>query len=66
MKTILIKSGNDADANLIMRYARRMKMKARVLSEKETDDVYLARLIDEGMTEKGEVPLEKVRKKLRG
>jgi hypothetical protein len=65
MKTILIKSRNDADANLIVRYARKMKMKARFLSEKEADDVYLARLIDEGMAEEGEVPLESIRKKLR-
>lgn len=61
MKTIIIKSRNDEDAEIILKFARKMKMKARYLTQEELDDAYLVHLIDEGMEEEGEVPLEDVR-----
>ena len=65
MKTIIIKSSNDADANAIMKFARSRKMKAKFLAGKDLEDIYFARMIDEGMKEKGEVPLAEIRRMLR-
>ncbi|MBW8050020.1 MAG: hypothetical protein FVQ77_06715 [Cytophagales bacterium] len=65
MKTIVIQSANDEDSSFLLKFARKMKMKARFIDEEELEDRWLAKLIDEGMKEEGEIPVEKVLDKLR-
>lgn len=65
MKTIIIQSGNDEDARFLVKFAGKLKMKARLIDENELEDRWLATLIDEGMKEEGEIPVEKVLDKLR-
>jgi hypothetical protein len=65
MKTFIIQSKEESKTNLVLSLLKQLKMKARLLTEEELEDAYLARLIDEGMAEKGEVPLSDLRKKLR-
>ena len=36
------------------------------MNEEEWGDYYLGKMIDEGLKDKSEVPLEKIHKKLRG
>ena len=64
MKTFIIQSKEESKTTLVLSLLNQLKIKARLLSE-EMEDAYLARLIDEGMEEKGEVPLSELRKKLR-
>ena len=65
MKTFIIQSKEESKTTLVLSLLKQLKIKARLLSEEELEDTYLARLIDEGMGEKGEVPLSEIRKKLR-
>ena len=65
MKTFIIQSKEESKTTLVLSLLKQLKIKARLLSEEEMGDAYLARLIDEGMAEEGEVPLNELRKKLR-
>jgi hypothetical protein len=65
MKTFIIQSKEESKTNLVLSLLKQLKIKARLLSEDELEDAYLARLIDEGMKEKGTVPMSEIRKKLR-
>ena len=64
MKTIVIQTGNNENARFLLNFAGKMKMKVRVIDEEELEDSWFASMIDEGMKEDGEVPIEKVLKKL--
>ena len=48
-----------------MNLLQELQIKAHCVNDEELEDVYLARLIDNGMSEKGIVPLASIRKKLR-
>jgi len=65
LTTIILQSKEDNKTKLLMQLLKELKIKAHLVSEEELEDMYLARLIDKGMAEKGEVPLESIRKKLR-
>ncbi|MEP7169449.1 MAG: hypothetical protein ABI855_08790 [Bacteroidota bacterium] len=65
MKTFIIQSKEESKTHLVLSLLKQLKIKARLLSEEQLEDAYLARLIDEGMAEKGEIPLNELRKKLR-
>lgn len=65
MKTIILKPKEESQSKLVMSLMKELKIPARFMTEEEVEDAYLARMIDEGMKEKGEVPLEQIRKKLR-
>jgi len=65
MKTIIFQTNEEKKTNLLLNLMRELKVKARILSEEDMEDVYLARLIDEGMKEKGEIPLARIRRTLR-
>jgi hypothetical protein len=64
MTVLVAKFRNKREAELAASYIRKMKNKPVVMKEKHWEDFYLAEMIDEGMNEKGIVPLEKIRKKL--
>ena len=65
MKTFIIQSKEESKTTLVLSLLKQLKIKTRLLSEEQVEDVYLARLIDEGMEEEGEVSLSELRKKLR-
>ena len=64
MKTIIFQAKEESKTNLILNLLKQLRIKAKLLSNDELEDAYLARLIDEGMKEEGEVPLHEIRKKL--
>lgn len=65
MATIILQSKESGKTNLVMNLLRELRIKAHRVSDEDLEDVYLARLIDKGMAEKGTVPLDTIRKKLR-
>lgn len=65
MQTIIIQPKEETQTNLILKLLKQLKLKARFVSNEELEDAYLAKLIDEGVKEGGEVPLEEIKKKLR-
>ncbi len=65
MKTIVVHSKSAEDARFLIRFARKMKMSARFLTEEEMEDRWLANMVDEAEKEGGEVPIEKIFTKLR-
>lgn len=65
MKTILIQSNSEEDARFVMKFARKMRMKARWVTDQEMEDRWLGKMIDDGMKEKGEIPLGKFLEKIR-
>ena len=64
MKTIIFQA-KDSNTNLILSLLKQLKIKAKLLSDDDLVDAWLARLIDEGMKEKGEVPISEIHRKLR-
>ncbi len=64
MKTIIFQA-KDSNTNLILSLLKQLKIKAKLLSDDDLEDAWLARLIDEGMKEKGEVPISEIHRKLR-
>ena len=64
MKTIIFMA-KDSNTNLILSLLKQLKIKAKLLSDDDLEDAWLARLIDEGMKEKGEVPISEIHRKLR-
>lgn len=65
MQTIIIQPKEETQTNLILKLLKQLKLKARFVSNEELEDAYLAKLIDEGVKEGGEVPLAEIKKKLR-
>lgn len=65
MATIILQSKESSKTKLVMNLLRELRIKAHRVNDEELEEVYLARLIDNGMSEKGLVPLEAIRKKLR-
>lgn len=65
MTTIILQSKETGKTKLVMNLLRELRIKAHRLNKDDLEDAYLARLIDKGMAEKGTVPLETIRKKLR-
>jgi len=57
MKTAIINIKNKEDENFLKALFRKMKIKARILSVEEMEDIVLGKMIDEGM--KGETVSEK-------
>jgi hypothetical protein len=65
MATIILQSKESGKTKLVMNLLRELRIKALRINDEDLEDAYLARLIDKGMAEKGTVPLEVIRKKLR-
>jgi molybdopterin-guanine dinucleotide biosynthesis protein len=65
MTTIILQSNETGKTTLVMKLLRELRIKALRVSDIDLEETYLARLIDKGMAEKGTVPLETIRKKLR-
>lgn len=65
MATIILQSNETGKTKLVMNLLRELRIKALRVSDEDLEDTYLARLIDKGMAEKGTVPLNTIRKKLR-
>ena len=66
MRTVLVAEfENKKDASVAAKYLLTLRSKVRMMKEEEYEDSLLAKLIDEGMEEEGEVPIEKIYKKLR-
>ena len=65
MATIILQSKETGKTKLVMSLLRELRIKALRVSDEDLEDAWLARLIDKGMVEKGTVPLENIRKKLR-
>ncbi|HLG36398.1 MAG TPA: hypothetical protein VI757_16085 [Bacteroidia bacterium] len=61
MSTILIKSNNKKNDNFILKLAKSMRLRAKVLKEDDEMDLLLIKSIDEGM-ESGEGSKEDVKK----
>ena len=49
MNTLIIKSENPFSAQLLAEVAKKMKMKAKVMSDEEMEDAVLGKLIDEAV-----------------
>jgi len=64
MTVLVAKFKNRREASLAASFIKTMKKEVRIVSEKDWEDFYMAQMIEEGMNEKGEVPLEKIKKKL--
>lgn len=56
---------NRRDANAVAKFIRSLKKEAKIVKASSWEDLYLAKMIDEGMKEKGEIPVEKIHQKLR-
>lgn len=66
MNTVLVASfENKQDAAAAARLIKKFHSTVKVMRGELWEDLYLAKMIDEGMKEECEVPLEKIRKKLR-
>ena len=67
MSIIVAKVKNEDDADFIVQFIRRFKGEVKLLSEKLTtsEDKWMIKKIDEGMKEKGEIPIEEILAKLR-
>lgn len=65
MATIILQSKERGKTKLLMNLLRELRIKARRVNDEDMEDAYLARLIDNGMSEKGSVSLASIRKKLR-
>jgi hypothetical protein len=65
MATIILQSNETGKTTLVMNLLREFRIKALRVSDEYLEETYLARLINKGMAEKGTVPLETIRKKLR-
>lgn len=65
MKTIIIKSKKDSSSKLLIEIAKKMGMKARVLTDEEMEDIVLGKLIDEAAADTEEVGEEEGLKILR-
>ena len=61
MSTILIKSNNKKNDNYILKLAKSLRLRAKVLKEDDEMDLLLIKPIDEGM-ESGEASKEEVKK----
>lgn len=65
MSTVLIaKFKNKREASTVARLIEKYAGKVNVIKKSHLEDFLLAELIDEGMKETVEVPLEKIKKKL--
>ena len=65
MNTIIIQVKEGSSSLRVFDLLRKNKIKSKVLSSEQIEDTVLANLIDKGMEEEGEVPIEVLRKKLR-
>src|SRR5450432_2252533 len=65
MKTIVVEPREAKQSKLVMTLMKELNIPAKLLSTRELEDEWMARMIDEGMKENGEVPSEKIRAQLR-
>ncbi len=65
MSYILIKSKTGRDTEAVLKYAKQRKIKAKVLSAEETEDKWIAKMIQEVEYEKEEYPIEELLQELR-
>jgi ABC-type branched-subunit amino acid transport system ATPase component len=65
MATIILQSNEAGKTTLVMNLLRELRIKTLRVSDEDLEEIYLVRLIDKGIAEKGTVPLETIRKKLR-
>lgn len=66
MDTVLIASFHSkAEAEAAAKLLKELKGTVRVLKEEHWDDLLFGKMIDDGMAEEGEIPLESLRDKLR-
>ncbi len=67
MSVIIAKIKNEDDANFIVQFIRRFRGEVKLLNEKKTsrEDKRMIKMIDAGMKEKGEIPVEEILAKLR-
>ncbi len=65
MATIILQSKENSKTKLVMDLLKELRIKALRVNDEVLEDAYLARLIDKGMAERGTVPLEVIRKKIR-
>ncbi len=65
MSTVIIaRFKNKREANAAARFMKRYKSEVRMMNPDVWDDWELGKLINEGMKEKSEVPIETIRAKL--
>mgnify|MGYP000929428113 CR=1 FL=1 len=65
MNTIIIQVKEGNSSLRVFDLLKKNNIKSKVLSSEQLEDSVLAHLIDKGMEEDGEVPIEELRKKLR-
>jgi hypothetical protein len=66
MSTVLLAEfDNRKDAKAASDLLKKLSKEVKLMKGKFWEDTYLAARIDEGMKEKGEVPIEEIHKKLR-
>ena len=57
MKTAIFSSDNNTTLRTLVRSAKKMGVKARIVSDQELEDYILGKLIDEADREKGETKI---------
>jgi len=66
MSTVIVaKFKSKRDADEAARFIRKFKSELKVMSSQESEDFYLAQLIDEGMSDSRDIPLEELQRRLR-
>ena len=65
MSILIAKLKNEADANFVAQFIRKVRGKARVLKEEELENQWMIQMIDEAEKEGGEVPEEEIVKILK-
>ena len=58
MKTAILSSENNTALKTLVRSAKKMGIKARIVSDEELEDFILGKLIDEADQEKGETKID--------
>lgn len=66
MSTVLLAEfENQEEAKAASKLLKKFSREVKLMKGKFWEDIYLAAMIDKGMKEKGEVPVEEIHKKLR-
>jgi hypothetical protein len=66
MDTVLVASfRSQAEAEAAAELLKRLKGTVRMLKQEHWDDLLFGKMIDDGLAEEGEIPLELLRAKLR-
>ena len=65
MSILIAKFKNEADADFVAQFIRKVRGKAKVLNEDELENQWMIKMIDEAENEGGEVPEEEIVKILK-